>query len=64
VRGGDNMDIAKKVKQYVDECKEREPILVKEVKVEDKYKNARDITFYRLEKENKIKLNLIKRYIL
>lgn len=43
------------VKQYVENCKEREPILVRDVKVEDKYKNARDITFHRLEKENKIR---------
>lgn len=49
------MDIAMMVKQYVENCKEREPIFVKDIEVEDQYKNARDITFHRLEKENKIR---------
>lgn len=43
------------VRKYIDNCKEREPIFVRDVKVVDKYKGARDTAFHRLEKENKIK---------
>lgn len=49
------MDIAIMVKSYVDKCKEREPIFVRDVKVPTECRNARDITFHRLEKENKIR---------
>lgn len=49
------MEIAIIVKDYVDSCKEREPIFVKDVEVPIEYTNARDITFFRLEKDKKIK---------
>lgn len=49
------MDVATIVKNYINNFKEREPIFVKDVTVPDKYINARDISFFRLEKENKIK---------
>lgn len=49
------MDIATKVRNYVDSCKEREPIFVRNIKVDDYRKNARNIAFHRLEKENVIK---------
>lgn len=43
------------VKQHIENCREREPIFVRDIEVEEKYKNARDITFHRLEKDNKIR---------
>lgn len=51
----DNMDIAKMVRRYVDNCKEREPIFVKKVKVPTECENERDLNFDRLERENKIR---------
>lgn len=49
------MNITLMVRKHVDNCKERQPIFVKDVKVSVEYKNARNIAFYKLEKENKIR---------
>lgn len=49
------MNIAFLVREYVDSCKEREPIFVRNINVADINKNARDMEFHRLAKEGTIK---------
>ena len=49
------MDIATLVKRHIDNYKEREPILVRDIVVLDKDKNARNIAFHKLERDNIIK---------
>lgn len=49
------MDVATLVKKHIDNCKEREPIFVKDIVVTDENKNARNIAFHKLERNNIIK---------
>ena len=49
------MDVAALVKKHVDNCKEREPIFVKDIVVTDENKNARNIAFHKLERSNIIR---------
>ena len=49
------MDVATLVKEYVDKFKEREPIFVRDIVVADENKNARNIAFHKLERNNIIK---------
>lgn len=49
------MDVATLVKKHIDNCKEREPIFVRDIVVTDENKNARNIAFHKLERNNIIK---------
>ena len=50
------MDVTRVVRAYVDICKEREPIIIKDINFGKEYENARNVAFNRLYKENVIKL--------
>jgi len=54
--GGENVDVTNIVREYVDACKEREPIIIKDIKALKEYENARNVAFNRLHKENVIKV--------
>ncbi len=49
------MKVTEIVRQHIDKCKEREPIFVQDVEVPKKHVNARNVAFYRLEKEKKVR---------
>ena len=50
------MDVTNMVREYVDKCEEREPIIIKDIKVLKEYENARNVAFNRLYKEKVIKI--------
>jgi len=50
------VDVTNMVREYVDKCEEREPIIIKDIKVLKEYENARNVAFNRLYKEKVIKI--------